>query len=372
MYKKIYAHIYFFISIVVLLLGIRSLYNNSFISLYNEKTVDGLVEKNIIGKTKLKEIFGITNRILSPYELFGVVKQDDGYLVTYSYHDVNVEQIENKLDELNEVCNEANVDFVYVALPSKVNYADKAYVYGYEDNSVDVYEHILKYLQDNNIHNLDMVSIFRERGYTAEDIFYKTDHHWKTYMGLEAVNDIVEYLNAEFAYNMDVNLLNKENYSCNEYSDYWLGETGRKLSKSYVSVLEDYVEIVPNFDTLLHMTNVEGRYNLEGDFSIFINESDKEKSSDLYSYNAHYNYLGNNSLDSIHNFYCPEGKKVLIVKDSFSIVIIPFLSLCTSDVYVWDMRSNPDGLYDYIQENDIDLVILAYTTGWGNYMYDFK
>lgn len=53
-------------------------------------------------------------------------------------------------------------------------------------------------------------------------------------------------------------------------------------------------------------------------------------------------------------------------------VVIPFLILETSDITVWDMRSNKDGLYQYIRDNDFDVVLLAYTDFWRDDMWNFN
>ena len=74
-----------------------------------------------------------------------------------------------------------------------------------------------------------------------------------------------------------------------------------------------------------------------------------------------------------HNNLADEnGKKILLIKDSFSVVVIPFLILETSDITVWDMRSNKDGLYQYIRDNDFDVVLLAYTDFWRDDMWNFN
>ena len=81
--------------------------------------------------------------------------------------------------------------------------------------------------------------------------------------------------------------------------------------------------------------------------------------------------MGAGSLTEIHNNNV-EGKKILIIKDSFSVVVIPFLSLATSDVVVWDMRTTSEGLYNFIEQNDFDVVLLAYTDFWRADMYKFS
>lgn len=81
---------------------------------------------------------------------------------------------------------------------------------------------------------------------------------------------------------------------------------------------------------------------------------------------------GAGPVTQIHNNNHINGPKVLIIKDSFSVVVVPFLSLTCQDITWWDMRDNENSLYEYIQNNDFDIVLLAYTDFWRDDMYDFN
>ena len=52
-------------------------------------------------------------------------------------------------------------------------------------------------------------------------------------------------------------------------------------------------------------------------------------------------------------------------------VVVPFLSLGCGEVNMWDMRDNEASLYEYIKNNDFDMVLVAYTDFFRNDMYAF-
>lgn len=332
------------------------------------------VEKKT-GYTWFNEIYGIGNIILSPNEIVNsgrIVKDEDGYLEPISYITFDITNAEKKIYELSQICAQNGTEFSYISYPSKSNAETKSGKYGIETNQEEMRSSFLNGLDSYGINVLDVRQLLESDGYTAKDIFYKTDHHWKSTAGFYSAAAIVNYLNETYDYSLRSDLLDKSLFSFTTYNDLWFGETGRKCSITWVGTLDDFTEILPTYNTSLRMGKQYGEYDKEGDFSMMIWEPGYNGNIDLYSYSAHYSYgIGIGSPTWIHNDNV-NGKKILIIKDSFSMVVIPFLSLATSDIAVWDMRATPEGLYDYIADNNFDVVLIAYTDFWQDNMYNFK
>lgn len=54
----------------------------------------------------------------------------------------------------------------------------------------------------------------------------------------------------------------------------------------------------------------------------------------------------------------------MLIKDSFSVVVAPFLALSCLELALWNMREKHEsGLYEYIEKSDFDNVIVAYMEG---------
>ena len=92
---------------------------------------------------------------------------------------------------------------------------------------------------------------------------------------------------------------------------------------------------------------------------------------DVFTSNAYSVYCGNDyGLLTVRNFSKTEGKtpactgkKILLVKDSFSNVVIPFLSLAYEEVHVVDLRLLEEDLMAYIENYQPDLVMVLYNPG---------
>lgn len=383
MYKKIYSTLIFLFCMLIFLCNVEKCITNKY---YCQPdfidNMESLVEEVFTsieiktGYTWFKEIYGISNIVLSPYEIPGssyvTVKDEDGFLEPIQNITFDISVAEKKIYKLSQICVQNGAEFSYISYPSKSNIETIPEKYGIETNEEETRSSFLNDLDSYGINVLDVRQLLESDGYTTKDIFYKTDHHWKSTAGLYGASAIANYLNETYDYSLRSDLLDRSLFNFITYNDLWFGETGRKCSKTWVGALDDFTEIFPTYNTSLRMGTQYGEYKKEGDFSMLINESGYNGNVDLYSYSAHYSYgVGIGSPTWIHNDNV-NGKKILIIKDSFSMVVIPFLSLATSDIAVWDMRITPNNLYDFIADNDFDVVLVAYTDFWSAKMYSFN
>ncbi len=371
MRKRLFFTAYIMLSIGVFMSSaIYCLRNSGIRSLLLTENMESVMESAFPGKSVFREVYGAVNILLSPDEIVtgeqAIVRDKDGFLHNEELFEFDMKEAESKIRELDQVCNENGTGFAYISYPSKANEDTALKRYGIDTNNEELRQELLSWLKENDINVLDIRELLENDGYSVKDIFYKTDHHWKPMMGLYAARAIVEYINQSFGYALRADLLEDSQFTFTEHKNLWLGETGRKVSKTWAGSLDDFTEIRPVYDTSLTLNGEAG------DFSMLVDSSGYGGNTDLYTYSAHYSYGKSAvSLSQVHNNNV-EGKKILIIKDSFSVVVIPFLSLSTSDVFAWDMRTTPERLYDYISENDFDLVLLAYTDFWGMHMYNFQ
>ena len=55
-----------------------------------------------------------------------------------------------------------------------------------------------------------------------------------------------------------------------------------------------------------------------------------------------------------------DGPKILVIRDSYSDCLAPFLTERFSEVHLFDLRYNRLSPADYIREHDIDVVLVLY------------
>lgn len=378
MYKKIYFSL-LALSFAFAFLGtcVRWYRHGFFAKTDFFDAIEENTELALPGGKYLREIYGIADTIISPRENANAsgsatVKDEDGFLQTVGYlPEFDFDQAANDCQELNDFCKNAGIDFMYVSYPSKIDATYNDETFGIGTNQEAYREYFLTCLSEKGIPLLDVRSLLEKDGYTNKDVFYKTDHHWKFPFGFYGARAIVHDLNENFDEGLDENLLSDENFDFVTYKNLWLGETGRSVSYAWVRTLDDFVDITPKFETSFtaeYFTKPE-EGEKTGDFSI-LRDDVPEKNDDLYSYSAHYTYAPYTWHGAhIHNNLIRNGRKIVIIKDSFSVAVIPFLAYVASDVYVWDQRSTEDSLYDFLNSHSVDTVLMAYTDYWDNTLY---
>ena len=98
-----------------------------------------------------------------------------------------------------------------------------------------------------------------------------------------------------------------------------------------------------------------GVYTALLDSDDYWNEDFLEK-KDKYSY-----FLGGNQPLCVIESEKNDGPKVLVIRDSYSDSLAPFLTEEFSEVHLFDVRYNMMSPSQYVQQNDIDQVIVLYS-----------
>lgn len=336
--------------------------------------IESSVSASVPFKDYIHRLYGYTGKYLTPYMIDRITKDNDGYLQLRRTYTSNLDFSVRSIGKLRDVCKEADTDFLYVSYPNKADYThyaqtvfDRYHNYGLEDNSIDLRTEFLERLNEEGIKVYNLRSFFID---DPHDIFYKTDHHWTVDSGFKAAQMISDYLN-ENDYDVDNSVLDLDNFERQVYKNKWLGETGRKYTEIWTGTLDDYVVIKPKFKTDLKYS-LSDEYNRSGDFSILIDDAVIDTDFNLYDTSLHYCYMPDiQKYAKIINNNNKDKAKILMVVDSFSHPVAPFISLTCGEVVWWDVRENPESLFEYIRNNDFDLVITAYTDYWLNMVYDY-
>jgi hypothetical protein len=96
-------------------------------------------------------------------------------------------------------------------------------------------------------------------------------------------------------------------------------------------------------------------YNGEAaDGSLYVPEYLEKK--DKYSY-----FLGGNQPLCVIRSEKNDGPKVLLIRDSYSDSLAPFLTERFSQLHLFDLRYNLTSVQSYVAEHDIDAVVVLYS-----------
>ena len=180
-----------------------------------------------------------------------------------------------------------------------------------------------------------------------EEIYYRTDHHWTTLGAFYGANAILKSMGQ---YELDL-------------SDYmpW-SVTNDFLGTNYSSAGAWWV--AP--DSITAYISEEGK-------EVTSNFTGREEPGRLYApeqlevKNKYAYFLGGNQPLCVIRTQV-EGPKILLIRDSYSDCLAPFLTERFSEVHLFDLRYNRLSAADYIRENEIDMVLVLYS--FETYIFD--
>ena len=199
--------------------------------------------------------------------------------------------------------------------------------------------------------------------HAGEPIYYRTDHHWTTQGAFYGANALLE--------EMGLPALKLEDYT-------------RTTVKEPLKETDFTPEVAStDFNGTLYSTS--GIHWLapdtieywvsEDDLRVTSWKSGKEEPGRLYdrSYLEHKDkyssFLGGNQpLCVIQNPEITDGSKLLLIRDSYSDSLAPFLAQRFSEVHLLDLRYYHASVADYMAEQGIDTAVVLYSVS--NFLAD--
>ncbi|NWL88070.1 MULTISPECIES: DHHW family protein [unclassified Paenibacillus] len=280
-----------------------------------------------------------TDRITGKKESNGIYLGQDGYLIQ-NFIPPTEEELQEKADAIQafDQATPGLNKFVMLVPTAAALYKDKLPRYAIVGDE-EAYLGKVRRLLPSHIHFLDVFPAL----YAGRElpIFYKTDHHWTT------EGAYIAYV--ELCRQMGLTPQRKEDYSIRQASANFYGSLYSKsgfrhlppdsidlyLPKDPENYTVTYVDEQRSTDTLYAMEQLQKKDK----YAVFLN--------------------GNHALVHIQTAH-PDGKKLLVVKDSYANSFIPFLLPHFSEIDVVDLRYYDGELTTFVNEHDIDDMLLLY------------
>jgi hypothetical protein len=300
--------------------------------------------------------FSLGNKIL-PNE---VLDLGDGYLMQLIPKNsiMDMDASVKKIEYFKHILDSLGIPLVYAQYPDVICDEDEASKTG-KDQTMQKKNEFMPKLEDLNIPVIDLHKEFHKRANNNSkefhhSLFYKTDHHWQAKTSIWAGKIISEKLNELYGFGLETELLDSNNFT-EKFVEKWLGSMGGKVIPLYPK--EDFHIYSPKYATDLTLVLKDAYKDLfyEGDGSFdnfyhFISgQYNFPDNSAYYTYTPFSLSLNNN---------LPNGKKILIIGDSFNVPLSKFLALIFKEVYLIFGNSN---LLDTYLANKPDVVILGYS-----------
>ncbi len=321
----------------------------------------------------------------------GIIFMKNGYLtkVINEVAEQDIEEIVASLRDFQEFLDEKNIPLLYTQAGTKVCPWDRKLFDESAERSNENGDKLLARLNACGIETVDFREEMKQADLDWYQYYYITDHHWTSNAGLWAAGIISQKLNAEYGFDFDEKYYDTDAYEVTTYENYFLGSWGRRLTLARAE-LEDYNLIVPRFQTDFTIQIPTRGLERTGSYTDSVFELDAFEKIASYSDMDYLNQrpayectaAHNDALATIvnHNPENNQGKKILILSDSFGHYFSTFLACDVEYVDVVHLPAFTGSIRTYIEETDPDLVLIIYSNpqisaiDWKSHSdpYDFR
>lgn len=287
------------------------------------------------------QLKALGERALLKKENNGVYYGTDNETLFAKYTDPSSEELRKRVGYVNSLgvnLIDAGVPVFFSLVP------DKSYVWAdlLPDNAPDV---------DTGAMNASAKELTRNAYYfdlydalDGDDSYYRTDHHWTVMGAKRAYDSLMEQF-------MIPNPAEPEGEP-QLVSDAFFGTTWSSCGAGWIPPDEMHIWVPEGGP---HGTITVTGYPEGKPIETPMYAMEKLQVKDKYAM-----YLGGNQpLCVLRN---SEGTgKILVVRDSYSDSLAPFLALQFQEVHLWDLRYNNMSLKQYVQDNGIQYVLVLYS-----------
>lgn len=317
--------------------SLDNLFHGSYTSDYEKYITDQFVYRDSWISIKT-----ISEVALLKKELNGVYLCNDGYLIeAYPSSDVDYSQMTKNEDRLIEFAEKYislfGTDRVKIMLIPTASDILRSKLPGFAEvfNQQEVINRVKEKLSDTTF--VDVTKALKS--HSDEYIFYRTDHHYTTKGAF--------YSYREWAIGCGFIPKNVDEYNIEEVTDEFRGTIYSKIN----------VDFVKPDSIFLYEDNNEYRteYDLDGVVENGLYEMSYLETKDKYSIFPG----GNHSLTKIESGI-NNGRRLLIIKDSYADSFVSFAAGHFELVYMMDLRYINVSVSDFIEQNEITDILVLY------------
>ncbi|MCR5152619.1 MAG: hypothetical protein K6A98_05650 [Prevotella sp.] len=209
----------------------------------------------------------------------------------------------------------------------------------------NIYRHL-----NGGVKGVDVYSALSR--HTAEDIYLRTDHHWAPLGGYYAARELAKACGVPFK--------DLDSYDRHELRNYVGSMYGYSKDIAIKEAPEDFVYYTPK-DAKYTTTYIV--YDIDEDFQI-TGEQAPIQAPFFYKFkdgstNAYSTFMGMDSRITKVRTDVNNGRRILLLKDSFGNAIPGYLFYSFEEVHVVDSRFFTKNMRDYVRDNKITDIVFC-------------
>ncbi|MCC8138026.1 MAG: hypothetical protein LIO76_08200 [Clostridiales bacterium] len=333
-------------------------------------SLEEVLQSDFYDKNFYINLNGLSTRVLGINTLNERVKLANGHLGTQGSA-VDLTENEQNLIELNEFLSDRGIGFVFIPAPGKSSFYGAEYAPGYSSTAWMNIDSMINAMNEAGVSAIDMDAWFEENGWDMDDVYFKTDHHWRPEAALAAARCTMELLSEQGLADYHEEWLQDENWTITVLENWFLGSHGKRTGFLYTGA-DDFSVYVPDFATDYTYSGLS-KGTTTWIYRNTLLDLSYTKEKDYFNDNVYMTYMfADYCLRRTTNEEGWNDKRVLIMGDSYKNTLEYFLTTQFREVYTIDLRYYTDGtLAEYVEEIQPDIVIMCNNNLGMESLYDF-
>lgn len=275
-------------------------------------------------------------RLVGKQENNGVyLGTDDGQTLFAQYTKPSEDDLSKRVDYVNQLGVNVDVPVYFALIP------DKSYVWADRlPDRAPLVDDGSTIQEAMGLTSEDVTYIDLRDQLNGEDVFYRTDHHWSLFGAFQGYEALTQAMGVETV---------TPDGEPTVVSDSFYGTTYSSSGAGWVKPDEMYTWVSEAGITVTAYPKGEPEPGVLYDQS-FLDKKDK------YSM-----FLGGNKPLAVVENPQAQGGKLLVIRDSYSDSLAPFLAQSWQEVHLFDVRYNLTSVKEYVEQHDIDQVLVLFS-----------
>lgn len=296
------------------------------------------ISDHMQGKDAFVDLNGLVARLSGRRICNNVIRLNNGMLCL-NESVLAVDGAAEGIARFSGFVEEQGGEFLYVQAPFKMDLKGELLPRGLTYNPNVSADQVLLELDRNGVDTLDLRPFVSATPELVSRYFLFTDHHWNYTGAFVGFRQIMEELARRYPdRGIDLSLTNLERWESHTVEGRFLGSAGRRVGALFAG-MDDFTYYTPRFETeQSHAVPSQGRFT-QGSFQEAILWQEYLENEEEFRKGAYSLSLGTDySLSQLRNGGASSDLKLLILKDSFSLPLVGYLSTAFQEIDVIDPR----------------------------------
>ena len=249
-----------------------------------------------------------------------------------------MQSLSNALKDFSQKLQAIDIPFLYVQAPYKMDLQEKLLPTGMVERWNEQIDNLMAHISQSPVRSLDLRPDLTGTAEQCELSFYKTDYHWSPDGAFLAFRIIMNWMEDSGGFPLHTTYTEAEYWERHEKANWFLGSFGKRVGQYYGGV-DPLIWYTPNFETHMSCSIPHHREILCGDYSDAVIRKQYIDNRNLYDDDPYCLYIGGNyPLYRLRNAKAPNNMRILMIQDSFTLPLVPFLSTEFTEIDVIDPR----------------------------------